>query len=101
VKCGKHRDDLLPVFGRPCALIGLPATDEKDTHLCYCLLNLTTAVSLHSARDGTGESTARVEPKMNEGTRIDMRSRLAVANLPGFDGLSSKDQLVRVVLSEK
>jgi hypothetical protein len=34
-------------------------------------------------------------------TGIDTRSGLAVANAAGFDGLPSKDQPIRVVLSEK
>jgi hypothetical protein len=38
---------------------------------------------------------------MNEGTGIDTRSGHAAANVAGFDGLPSKDQPVRVVLSEK
>jgi hypothetical protein len=48
-----------------------------------------------------GESTARIEFKMTERTRIDTRSRLAVANPAGLDGLLSMNQAVRVVLSEK
>jgi hypothetical protein len=38
---------------------------------------------------------------MNERTGIDTRSGLAAANAAGFDGLPSKDQAVRVVVSEK